>query len=66
MTANNIAMWTLELPTVLVLEPTSQAYYLPDVPGNELTLEGVASFLDDIREGRASVSQGAGSLAYSK
>jgi len=56
--ANSVAMQTLSLPNLLVVNTTSYQHYLPDDDPSQLTAEAVMIFLDQVLEGSAKVYGG--------
>ena len=51
--ANNMAITRLPLPSLLIVNTTTQHYYMSDVEAHALTHEIVEQFLDDILSGKA-------------
>lgn len=49
--ANSVAMETLSIPHLLVVNATSYQHHLPDDDPTQLTEEAIAIFLDGVREG---------------
>jgi len=56
--ANSVAMDTLALPNLLVINTTTYQHYLPYDEPAHLTIEAIQIFLDDILEGTAPVYGG--------
>jgi thioredoxin domain-containing protein 10 len=56
--ANSVAMETLALPNLLVVNASSYQHYLPYDEPAHLTIEAIQIFLDDILEGTAPVYGG--------
>jgi len=56
--ANSVAMQTLPLPSLLVVNATTYQHYLPQDDPSHLTAEAVTMFLDDVLEGSARVYGG--------
>lgn len=56
--ANSVAMETLSLPNLLVINTTTYQHYLPYDDPTHLTAEAIQIFLDDILEGNAPVYGG--------
>lgn len=56
--ANSVAMETLSLPHLLVVNTTSYQHFLPDDDPNQLTAEAMTLFLDDVLAGNAPVYGG--------
>ena len=49
--ANSVAMETLSIPHLLVVNATSYQHHLPDDDPTQLTEEAIAIFLDGVSEG---------------
>lgn len=56
--ANSVAMQTLSLPNLLVVNASTYQHYLPDDDPSQLTGEAVTLFLDQVLEGTAKVYGG--------
>jgi thioredoxin domain-containing protein 10 len=56
--ANSVAMETLSLPNLLVVNTTSYQHHLPDDDPMQLTPEAIQIFLDDVLAGSAPVYGG--------
>jgi len=56
--ANSVAMQTLSLPNLLVVNASTMQHYLPDDDPSQLTAEAVTIFLDQVLEGTAKVYGG--------
>ena len=54
-TADSITMTTLVLPTLVVLDPETQFYFLPNFTSAEFTQDNVLTFLDDIKTEKSQV-----------
>jgi len=51
--ANSVAMETLSLPSLLVINSTNYKFHMPDDPAHHLTPEAVQIFLDSVADGNA-------------
>jgi len=60
--ANSVAMETLSLPALLVINSTTYQHHLPSDPGEQLTGEAIHIFLDSIIDGEAPSYGGSGWL----
>ena len=56
--ANSVAMETLSLPNLIVVNSTTYQHHLPDDDPSQLTPEAIQIFLDDVLEGTAPVYGG--------
>ena len=56
--ANSVAMETLSLPNLLVVNASSYQHHLPDDEPTQLTPEAIQLFLDQVIEGTAPVYGG--------
>ena len=56
--ANSVAMETLSLPNLIVVNSTTYQHHLPDDDPSQLTPEAIKIFLDDVLEGSAPVYGG--------
>ena len=54
-TAETIVMSTLDTPSLVVLDPTTQYYYLPPAPPTDMTTQHLGAFLDDILQDKVQV-----------
>ena len=55
-TASSIVMGRVAVPFIFVLEPDTQLYYMPEVPTEDMTIDTLAAFLDEVIEGKSPVS----------
>ena len=55
-TVNSIAMATLPVPSVMVLDPQTQYHFLLNVPSGEITQKVFMQFLYDVADGKSPVS----------
>ena len=55
-TANSITMSFLTPPALIVLEVSTQHYFLPPFPPNNVSLQAFINFLDGVRDGTVPVS----------
>ena len=55
-TVDSITMMDVTTPFVIVLEPSTQNYFLPVGKMSEMTLDTFEAFLVDIRDGKSPVS----------
>jgi hypothetical protein len=49
-TGNSITMSELSTPSLIILNPETQFYYLPSQPVEDMTLDVLEKFLLDVKE----------------
>ena len=53
--ANSITMSEMTTPSLLVLNPETQFYYLPEQPVEEMTLDILEKFILDVKDEKIEV-----------
>ena len=55
-TVDSITMMDVTAPFVVVLDPQTQHYFLPEFKMADMTLDLLKGFLDDVKSGKSAVS----------
>ncbi|WAR11574.1 TMX3-like protein, partial [Mya arenaria] len=57
-TVNNIMLTFIQMPYIMVLDPTVHLYYIPDLPASEIDAPTLHRFLLDVKSGKTTAYGG--------
>ncbi|XP_013418505.1 protein disulfide-isomerase TMX3 [Lingula anatina] len=60
--ANDITMWYISMPNLIVLDPSSRLYFMPNFSVVDITIGTLEAFLENVHEGKIPAKGGTGFL----